>query len=33
MGSRGLGELSGMLLGSVTNKLVHLAHLPVLVVR
>ena len=33
MGSRGLSNISGMFLGSVTHKVLHLAHCPVLVVR
>jgi nucleotide-binding universal stress UspA family protein len=33
MGSRGLSDLGGLLLGSVTHKLIHLAKIPVLVVR
>jgi len=33
MGSRGLTDLSGMLLGSVAHKTIHLAECPVLVVR
>ena len=33
MGSRGLGDLAGMLLGSTTHKLLHLTQIPVLVVR
>jgi|SRR5579864_3046595 len=33
MGSRGLSDLAGMLLGSVAHKVMHLAHAPVLIVR
>lgn len=33
MGTRGLSELSGLLLGSVANKVIHLADCPVLTVR
>lgn len=33
MGSRGLGRLSGLLLGSVVTKVVQLAHVPVVVVK
>ncbi len=33
MGSRGLSDLAGLVLGSVTHKVLHLAHCPVLVVR
>ena len=32
MGSRGLGRLAGLLLGSVTTKVIHLARMPVTVV-
>lgn len=33
MGARGLGSVAGVLLGSVTNRVVHLTDLPVLVVK
>jgi nucleotide-binding universal stress UspA family protein len=33
MGTRGLGEISGMTLGSVTRKVLHLANQPVLCVK
>jgi len=33
MGSRGRGDLAGLLLGSTAHKVIHLAELPVLVVR
>jgi nucleotide-binding universal stress UspA family protein len=33
MGSRGLSDFAGLVLGSVTHKVLHLAHCPVLVVR
>ncbi len=32
-GSRGLTDLAGIFIGSTTHKLLHLSHLPVLVVR
>lgn len=32
-GSRGLGEIEGIFLGSTTHKLLHLTQLPVLVIR
>lgn len=32
MGTRGLGTITGMLLGSVTTKVLHLVHVPVLLV-
>lgn len=32
MGTRGLGTISGMLLGSVATKVLHLVHVPVLLV-
>jgi nucleotide-binding universal stress UspA family protein len=33
LGSHGLSDLAGLVLGSVTHKVLHLAHCPVLVVR
>jgi nucleotide-binding universal stress UspA family protein len=33
MGSRGLSDLAGLVMGSVTHKVLHLAQIPVLVVR
>lgn len=33
MGSRGLSEVKGFFLGSVSDKVLHMAHCPVLVVR
>jgi len=33
MGSHGAGDLEGTLVGSTTNKVLHLGHLPVFVVR
>ena len=33
MGSRGLSDVQGLLLGSVTHKVIQLAHVPVLVTR
>jgi len=33
MGSRGRGDATGLLLGSTTHKVIHLADRPVLVVR
>jgi nucleotide-binding universal stress UspA family protein len=33
MGSRGLSDIQGLLLGSVTHKVIQLAHVPVLVTR
>jgi nucleotide-binding universal stress UspA family protein len=33
MGSRGLSDIASLLLGSVTHKVIQLAHIPVLVVR
>ena len=33
LGSRGLGALAGILVGSVTSKILHLASVPVMVVR
>lgn len=33
MGTRGLGTVSGVLLGSVATKVVHLSHVPVLLVK
>jgi nucleotide-binding universal stress UspA family protein len=33
MGSRGLSDIAGLFVGSVTHQVLHLAHVPVLVVR
>ena len=33
MGSRGLGQVSGLVLGSVSEQVLHAAHRPVLIVR
>lgn len=33
MGSKGRGDLAGLVLGSTAHKVIHLAHVPVLVVR
>ena len=33
MHPRGLGNVSGMLLGSVTSKVIHLSHMPVLLIK
>ncbi|HEX9235496.1 MAG TPA: universal stress protein [Actinomycetota bacterium] len=33
LGSRGLSDLAGLVLGSVTHKVLHVTHCPVLVVR
>jgi Universal stress protein family len=33
MGSRGLSDIAGLFVGSVTHKVLQLAHVPVLVVR
>ncbi|MDJ0623394.1 MAG: universal stress protein [Desulfocapsaceae bacterium] len=33
MGSRGLSSLQGLIVGSTTNRVLHLAHCPVLVVK
>ena len=33
IGTRGLGKVKGMLLGSVSNKVIHLAHCPVIVIK
>lgn len=33
MGSRGLSDMAGLVMGSVTHKILHLAHCPVMVVR
>jgi nucleotide-binding universal stress UspA family protein len=33
MGTRGLGHVAGMLLGSVTTKVIHLADMPILLVK
>ena len=33
LGSRGLSDWSGLMLGSVTHRVTHMAHCPVVVVR
>ena len=33
MGSQGRSDLAGLVLGSTAHKVIHLAHLPVLVIR
>jgi nucleotide-binding universal stress UspA family protein len=33
LGSRGLTELAGLIIGSVTHRILHLSTLPVVVVR
>ena len=33
MGTRGLGAISGLALGSITRKILHLAHLPVICIK
>lgn len=33
LGSRGLGRIQGLLIGSVSDRVMHLAHCPVLIVR
>jgi nucleotide-binding universal stress UspA family protein len=33
MGSRGLGQIGGLILGSVSERVLHGAHVPVLIVR
>lgn len=33
MGTRGLSDLTGLIIGSITHRVLHLAHCPVLVVR
>lgn len=33
MGTRGLGRVSGVMLGSIANKVLHLVHVPVMLVK